>query len=207
MVSDAPVRFTVYSDVLCPWCYNLAVCLGRVEDEVGDALYVEWRSYLLRPEREIISIEAFRRYTQSWMKPAQQNDSGRFSIWATAERPPAYSVPPAVALKAARNQAAYRRYQLAVMDAYFHDNRDVTQDAVLVDLAEGLALDTAQFRLDLDDPLLEQAVLRDHKTALERGITGIPTVVVDDEIPIPGSQDRAFYLNIVTKSLANRKAV
>ena len=44
-----PLRFVVYSDYLCPWCFNASVRLHRLEDAMDGQLRVEWRSYLLRP--------------------------------------------------------------------------------------------------------------------------------------------------------------
>ena len=45
----SPVNLIVYSDYLCPWCYNAAVRLRRLEGELGADLHLEWRSFLLRP--------------------------------------------------------------------------------------------------------------------------------------------------------------
>ena len=66
-----PVRLIAWSDYLCPWCYNAAVRLQRIEEEFGDAVQVEWRSYLLRPNPVARrDLERFRAYTQSWLRPA-----------------------------------------------------------------------------------------------------------------------------------------
>ena len=44
------MRLIVYSDYLCPWCYNASVRLRSLEEEMGADLDLVWRSYLLRPE-------------------------------------------------------------------------------------------------------------------------------------------------------------
>ena len=71
-----PVRLIVYSDYLCPWCYNVSVRMDRIREEFEGAVVLEWRSFLLRPHPVERDLEKFRRYTESWMKPAAEPDSG-----------------------------------------------------------------------------------------------------------------------------------
>ncbi len=110
-------------------------------------------------------------------------------------------VPPAVAVKAAARQESSGRFHLALMDAYFWDNRDITSRPVLVDVAAACDLDTKRFERDLDDGALHDAVRTDHAEALERGITAVPTVVVDDAWQIPGAQDLRFYRHVIDRRL------
>ena len=44
-----PARLTVWSDYLCPWCFNAAVRLEKIEEEFAGDVEIEWRTYLLRP--------------------------------------------------------------------------------------------------------------------------------------------------------------
>ena len=46
----ASIRFIVYSDYLCPWCFNASVRLHRLRDEFAGRVELELRSFLLRPE-------------------------------------------------------------------------------------------------------------------------------------------------------------
>ena len=65
----APVRFTVWSDHLCPWCYVAELRLDRLAAEVGDQLVIEWRTFLLQPDPRPKPLEKFRAYTRSWFAP------------------------------------------------------------------------------------------------------------------------------------------
>ena len=72
-----PVRLTVYSDYLCPWCYNAAHRLERLEEEMEGHLELAWRAYLLRPRPEPgRDLHEFVRYTQSWLRPAAEPGPG-----------------------------------------------------------------------------------------------------------------------------------
>src|SRR5262245_57588101 len=97
------VRFVVYYDYLCPWCYNATVRLRHLESRHAETVELEWRSFLLRPEPRPgeRSLEKFRRYTESWLRPAAEEDSGTFRVWQGDAGPPSHSVPPHVVAKAA----------------------------------------------------------------------------------------------------------
>ncbi len=205
MSEQVAVRLTVYSDVLCPWCYNGAVRLARIKEEFGDIVEIQWKCFLLRPYPEPKSFEKFRRYTQTWMRPAEQPDAGEFRVWSTDAPPPSHSVPPNVAVKAAARQRGFERYHLPLMRAYFYENRDVTDPDTIVAVAEECGLDIDRFLVDLKDESVGREVVADHQEAIERGVTGVPAVVVDDTFPIPGAQDVAFYRHLVHKRLSARE--
>lgn len=176
--------------------------LDKLKKEFGDDVEITWKSFLLRPNKEPKPLEKFRRYTKSWQRPAEQEDGGRFREWSTDEEPPSHSVPPAIAMKAAARQGKFDTYHVALMDAYFYANRNVTDVDTIVSVAVDCGLDREQFLTDLADESLVREVVHDHNEAHEMGITGAPTVVVDGILPIPGAQDMLFYRNVVNKRLA-----
>ncbi len=180
------------------------MCLEQVREDVSDIaeLRLEWKSYLLRPHAEPKPLEKFRRYTESWMRPAAQPDSGEFRVWATDEEPPSHSVPPAVAVKAAARQEAFDRYHRALMHAYFARNLDVTSLATIALVARECGLDLERFARDYDDPEISREVYSEHNEAVELGISAVPCVVLDGGFQLPGAQERAVYRNIVQRLVA-----
>jgi predicted DsbA family dithiol-disulfide isomerase len=179
-----------------------------VREEFAGAVEIVWKSFLLKPYPRAVPLEEFRRYTRSWARPAAQGEGGRFREWSTDEPPPTHSLPPNVAVKAAARlggEAAFDAYHHAVMDAYFYADRNVSDEATLVDIARDCGLEPERFRAQLDDVALVRAVQSDHNEAIERGVTGVPTVVAGEDFLIPGAQDLAFYRHLVTKLLQNRR--
>ena len=173
-----------------------------LRDELDGELELVWKSFLLRPYPSARPLEAFRAYTESWLRPAAQDDGGRFRPWATDEAPPSHSVPPQIAVKAAQRFGAFDRFHLAVMDAYFYANRNVTERRTLLDIAVECGLDANEFLTALDDDALLRAVIDEHNEAIELGVTGVPAVVAPGGLVIPGAQDRAFYRRLVKKLAA-----
>lgn len=193
---DVRIRFVVYYDYLCPWCYNATVRLRRLERDNPDAVELEWRSFLLRPHpRTRRSLEKFRAYTESWLRPAAEPDSGTFRVWQGAEGPPTHSIPPHAVAKAALaiSRGAFDSLHDRLLYAYFAANRDITDVTVLRDLWCDAGLPQASFP-DPDDDALRELVLADHREAIELGITGVPAVrPADRSAHIVGAHPLELY--------------
>jgi predicted DsbA family dithiol-disulfide isomerase len=191
-----PVRFVVYSDYLCPWCYNASVRLHRLEDETQGAVRLEWRSFLLRPQRRPgRDLERFREYTRTWLRPAQEPDAGTFQVWQGQEGPPSHSLPAHLAARAAAALApgAFRRMHDRLLRAYFAENRDISDFDTLLALWTDLGLPEDGFARTRD-PALASEVLTQHREALESGVTGVPAVRrADDDAVIVGAQPYELY--------------
>ena len=173
--------------------------LEKIQEEFGESCAIEWKSFLLRPYPEPKTLEQFRKYTESWLRPAAEPESGSFTVWSTEEPPPSHSVPPAIAAKAAAKQGAetFARYHRALMENYFHLNRNITEAESLVRIAADSGLDVPAFLSGLGDEALAREVVDDHNLAVSMGISGVPTVIVDGRWRVTGAQPREVYRRIV----------
>lgn len=176
--------------------------LDQLTAEVGDAVEIEWRSFMLRATPEERSVEAFRSYTESWNRPASMEPAARFRVWEGAT-PPSHSLPPAMAGKVAETfgAEAFDRFHHLLLDAYFAQNRTISDRDVLLAVADEADLDPVEFaeRYDADRQSLAGSVIDDHNDAIERGINAVPTVVVNDELVLPGALDLDAYRRIVDR--------
>jgi predicted DsbA family dithiol-disulfide isomerase len=207
---SGPLRFRVWSDYLCPWCYNASVRLRRLEAEYAGRVELEWRSFLLRPapSAPLRDPERFRRYTESWLRPAAEPDAGRFRVWTGEEGPPSHSVPPHVVARAARrlSQATFARVHERLLEAYFAENRDISDERTLRALWRESGLADAAFP-DLADAALVGETLAEHDAALEAGVTGVPAVqLVGSEALITGAHPLEMYRRWVERTLERRAA-
>jgi predicted DsbA family dithiol-disulfide isomerase len=128
------------------------------------------------PERPR-DLAEFRRYTQSWQRPAAEEPEAGFAPWASDEGPPSWSVPPHQVAKAAARIDATAGQALhdALFDAYFRRSRDITDDRVLRDLWIRAGLDATRFD-ERDDPALLREIASDYEEALANGASGAPAV-------------------------------
>jgi predicted DsbA family dithiol-disulfide isomerase len=203
------VRLVVYSDFLCPWCWNAATKLASVQQQLDGALELEWRSYLLRPYPQPgRDLEKFRAYTRSWLRVAEDEPRAPFQVWASDAGPPSHSVPAHVVAKAAAAVGgdAGLRMRERLFRAYFAENRDVSDPATLRALWREAELPDAAF-VDPGDPGLTRAVFADHEEAQSLGATGVPAVrLADQDFVLVGEQPEAVYLKWLRRALDARVA-
>lgn len=199
----------VFSDYLCPWCHLAAHRLAIVEAENAGALRLSWRSYLLRPRpEEGRELSKFVRYTQGWLRPAAEPDAPRFRPWESDEGPPTHSIPPHLAVRAARRlgEAAGRTLHERVLRAYFEENRDISSEAVLRALWAEAGLAPGAFAACADPALLRETI-EDHNEAVELGMTGVPAVrIAGSDAFLTGAQPLDVYRRWVAKLLAQAGA-
>jgi predicted DsbA family dithiol-disulfide isomerase len=202
---ETPVRLIVWSDYLCPWCYVAATRLHRLREEFGDRIALEWRSYLLRPyPNSARTLEEFRTYTESWARPASEPDAPAFRVWESDSGPPSHSMPPHLVAKAAATFGAdaFDRVHARLLEAYFGENRDITDAATLLALWDEVGLPAAEFGRAGEHALVE-AVVREHNEAMSLGLTGVPAVqMAGNDIPLPGALPYESYRRWVARVLA-----
>ena len=213
--SPAVVRFVVYSDYLCPWCYNAAVRLRQVEREFEGQVELEWKSFLLRPEPRPeprrddptgSALEKFRRYTESWLRPAAESESGEFRVWQSDEGPPSHSIPPHCVAKAAAQVGAdaFERMHWRLLHAYFSENRDISNPATLREIWQELELPDAALAV-ADEQRVREQVIADHNEAVEFGANGVPAVrLADNPTCVVGAQPIEIYRRWVERTLSRR---
>ena len=135
----------------------------------GDRLEVEWRSYLLIPEKRDRTLEKFRQYTQSWLKVASDKPGGSFQTWSTQEQPPSHSIPPHLVAKAAAqvDESAFELVHDALLTAYFVENRDISAETTLKSIWVQAGLDEAQLSTS-QDPTHLKSVIDEHNEACQQ---------------------------------------
>jgi predicted DsbA family dithiol-disulfide isomerase len=190
------VSLVVYSDYLCPWCYLAEHRLALLQQELGDALALEWRSFLLRPRpEEGRDLEKFMRYTQSWLRPASEPDAPVFRVWESTEGPPTHSVPAHLVAKAAaeRGPEAFAAVHERLLRGYFEQSRDISRADTLRAIWMEAGLPEAGFAAAAEERFVAQTI-EQHNEAVSLGITGVPAVRVGGtDAFVLGAQPLATY--------------
>ena len=166
------------------------------------SLVVAGCGYGAEPEQR----EKFRRYVQSWQRPAAEDDAYDFRFWDGEADPPSHSVPAQLVAKAAARvgEDAFRRVHERLLRAYFHENRDISHTDTLRSLWSELELPAERFD-ERDDPELLRAVVNDHQEALELGATGVPAVrLVGNDAVIVGAHPVELYRRWIQRAEAQR---
>lgn len=154
---------------------------------------MSWKAFLLRTESKATDQEKFVAYTESWLRPASVEPAATFNVWSTDDKQPISSVPAHVAAKslALIEPEAADAFHHRLLSAYFTENRTISDWAVLSDLAADVGLDRDEF-LSLTaerEKALAEEVIDEHNDAIQQGITAVPTMVIDEVLPVQGAQE------------------
>jgi predicted DsbA family dithiol-disulfide isomerase len=199
----APVRLDVFSDYLCPWCYNAAVRLREIQHDYGERVRLHWRTFPLIPGEQ-----PDRRVTQKTREGRQRvgaEEPRAAFVAPEIDTPlPSSSVPALTAAKCAELQgdAAFARFHERLFTAHFRDNLDISRPDVLRALIRETALDPARFEADYAGAAYE-AVLRDcAEGAAWFGVSGLPTVVLNEKLSLVGAVPTDRYRLLIDWILA-----
>ncbi len=176
--------------------------LKKIKEEYGDKVDIQYRVFMLRPEPDPSAV--FNDYRRThWRNAGSQPESGEFNGWETDEEFPNCSLPSAEAGLAARSQGpeAWGRFHENLLKAFFTENRNITQTSVLVDVAEKSGLDVPLFRDELESGLHRREAMEEYLEATQMGITGIPSVVVNEKAVLVGAVPSEQYRSVIDNIL------
>lgn len=110
----------------------------------------------------------------------------RFVLWRARRMgiamrmPPAHPFNPLAALRLILAAGCDRRAVNTVMDAAYLHGRDIADPGVIEELARELDIDDPQGALS--DPAVKQRLRANTQWAIDRGVFGVPTCVIENEI-------------------------
>ena len=150
--------------------------------------------YILKPEPAAFpSFSSERR--GHWQRAGAAEPSLGIRLWVKGERYPGSSVPALEAAQAARRQGdeASEAFHFALFRTFLVENSDISDRAVLEEVAAMCGLDLHRFRVDLKDPTVKETVYAEHLEAVDRyHVEAVPTIVIGEE-RIEGAAPPAVY--------------
>jgi len=175
------------ADPMCSWCYGFAAPLSALLAEPGDAAPLQLALVMggLRPfTTEPITPQRAAELAGHWHH-VEKASGQRFaaSPHTAIERPGfVYDTEPAsratVTVRSHWPKLVWRYFK-AVQEAFYADARDVTDPAVLADIAEGLGIPRADFATHFASQSMRDATLADFTQTQEWGVRGFPALIAE----------------------------
>lgn len=205
-----PLRIDIISDVMCPWCIIGYRQLAQALDAAGTQHDIHWHPFELNPQmppqgqntREHI-IEKYGSTPEQSEQSRQQmkalGDSLGFEFAWSEDSQMHNTFNTHQLLHWADTQGRMHELKLALFTAHFTDQRNLSDDTVLADIAAGIGLDRAKAAAVLDDQRFANEVRSAQSFWQQQGITGVPAVVFDRKHLVTGAQGVDNYTNILTQ--------
>jgi len=204
------IDIDIWSDVMCPWC---AVGYARLERALAltggelDAT-IRWMPYELNPDAppegkpqaahlgEVYGrspAEVAAMHAQMAATAAEAGFSMEYSGDGEPPEPMMWNTFEAHCLLrwalSVAGPEAQTRLKQALFAAHFQQRRNVSDRAVLLDIAAGVGLDRAAAAEALADDALGIAVKLEERRARENGINAVPTFVINNRYILQGAQE------------------
>jgi 2-hydroxychromene-2-carboxylate isomerase len=118
--------------------------------------------------------------------PPKRTFTYRFVLWRAKRLgipmrfPPKHPFNPLAGLRLVLAAGGDRRAAGTVLDAVFRDGRDLSDAAVIADLAATLGV--AEPERAIADPAVKQRLRENTDWAIARGVFGVPTLVIGEEL-------------------------
>ncbi|WP_137870907.1 DsbA family oxidoreductase [Sphingopyxis sp. 2PD] len=213
----------IVSDVMCPWCiigwlkfqHVMAHFAARVD------FRVQWHPFELNPDMPPEGEDAAAHVMRKYGITAEQSransgklagiaadlgfqfnrgpgfrmrnsfDAHRLLTWAGALEEPDQAAATGV-------QTALK---LALFAAHFTDNRDVSDHAVLADVAASAGLDRARAAAILASGEFGEMVRAEEAYWADQNITGVPAFILGGRMLIPGAQDPEVFIRVIENKI------
>ncbi len=183
------IEIDYYSDVLCVWAWIAQRRLDELNDEFGDEINIRTRfvnvfaNTRARIREQWSPRGGYQGFSRHVIDSAAAFPDAPVdeAIWRTVR--PASSTPAHTVIKAvelSHSPQAAQKFATTVREQFFTRLVDVGRLDVLLELAgaEGLAVDRLNGSLNSGSAIAE--VLSDYQAALQQGVKGSPSWVLDD---------------------------
>jgi len=227
MSAAQKLTIDIYSDVMCPWCLigygQLTKALKELRGEIEAE--IRWRPFELNPDMPPEGEEQEAHLQRKYRRPAEEGARIRGQMKAIAEGAGVSlsyegegEAPPSMMwntrdchklLAFALEQAGpevQTALKLALFRAHFNERRNLSDHAVLLDIAASVGLHREAAKAALGDSDLEARVLAEEQQAWDMNISGVPAMIVENKFLVPGAQAPEVYVNVLRRVAEKARA-
>jgi putative protein-disulfide isomerase len=172
-----------FADPMCSWCWGFSPVIREIAAVVADRAAIRLVVGGLRTGQTQPMTEQAKAVIRHHWQEVEKATGQPFNFTFFDREGFVYDTEAACrAVVVMRSFApeATLAYLDAVQRAFYADNRDVTDPAVLADIAAPFDLDAAGFGALFTAPEVIEATHADFRAAAAAGITGFPTVILRD---------------------------
>jgi putative protein-disulfide isomerase len=198
---DGP-HLIYFADPMCSWCYGFSPVVTRIRREFGRALPIRLIMGGLRPGTETPMTEAAKTEIAGHWTHVTEASGQPFDPAVLARPGFIYDTDPAArAVVWMRGRDADKALTLLadLHTAFYAQNRDITDPAILGEHITRLFEDGEAFQAEFDTEALKHETWGDYGASQRAGVTGFPTLVA--------GPDADGVYGVVTRGFAPGDAV
>ncbi|MGB5078338.1 MAG: DsbA family oxidoreductase [Sphingorhabdus sp.] len=214
------LRIDIVSDIVCPWCIigykQVEMAIAMLDTAISPEFW--WHPFELNPNMPPEGQDVGEHIMQKYGSTVEQSNVSRLRLREigaglgvnfsqSASRRIYNTFEAHKLLYVVGAEHGWRKQtelKLAMFLAYFEQDRDVSDEAVLLDIAQSIGLDRSANAAWLADASLGAKVRAEEAHWLDQNITGVPAIIFDEAFMVPGAQSAETFAGIISKVLAKR---
>ena len=205
-----PLKIDIVSDVVCPWCVIGYRQLAQALEETDTEYEIHWHPFELNPNmpfegqnlREHVAQKYGRTDKQSEESRGQRTAAGAavgFDFNFTDDTRMHNTFNLHQLLHWANGQGRMHDLKQALFTAHFTNNRNISDNIVLADIATEIGLDRTEALDVLANQRFANEVRDSEQWAREQGIQGVPAVIFNDRHLVTGAQGVNNFKSILVQ--------
>lgn len=206
------IKVDIVSDVVCPWCYVGYKQLQAAANALDIELTVSWHPFQLNPNMEAKGQNLREHLMEKYGISEQDSVNARARLQKVGEElgisfnfsddSRIYNTMDAHKLLAfALESDKQDELKQALFNAYFTDQKDISQQQILLDLANSIGLESEDVNQALNSEPLAQKINHEIQSFQTQGITGVPAMIFKQKYLVTGAQGVDNYKNILSQLL------
>ena len=175
------INIDVFSDYVCPYCVLFESALTEATHDLD--VVVHWQPFELRPEPTPTLRPEDDYLPNVWKRsvyPLAQKLGVPISLPSISPQP--YTRLAHEGFQFAKKAGKALEYHARVFRAFFQEDRDIGEAAVLTELAGEIGLDESSFGAALESGELAEPHKQSLKKAMKFGVNSVPSVFIDGEL-------------------------
>ncbi len=207
------LRIDIVSDIVCPWCVVGYRQLAEALKQTHTAHEIHWHPFELNPDMPAEGQNLREHIMEKYGSSQQESDASRVRITeAGAEVGFEFNF-----TDDTRMHNTFKAHQLlhwaadyglkhelkqALFAAHFTDNRNISDEEVLADIAEDVGLDREQALAVLADQRYAEVVRTAEQQMQQQGIQSVPAVIFNQRHLVSGAQGVENFKSILNQLAA-----
>ncbi|MDA8708112.1 DsbA family oxidoreductase [Hellea sp.] len=204
------LRIDIISDVMCPWCIIGYRQLLRALEATKTPHDIHWHPFELNPNMPPEGQNIREHVAEKYGSTPEQSAKSRehmsqlgtdlgFEFRYAPDSRMHNTFNTHQLLHWAGEQGRKEELKMAFFTAHFTHARDLSDLAVLSDIAHEAGFDKAEALAVLEDQRYAQAVRQEEAFWTQQGISGVPAVVFNRRHLVTGAQGTENYTNILNQ--------
>jgi predicted DsbA family dithiol-disulfide isomerase len=205
-----PLRIDIVSDVMCPWCIIGYRQLATALEVSGTAHDIHWHPFELNPQMPAEGQDGFEHIAEKYGSTRAQSLESRdrmttlgadlgFAFQWSEDFRMHNTFHTHQLLHWADTLGRRHDLKIALFTAHFTHRRNLSDDAVLADIAAEIGLNRDEALAILADQRFASDVRKAEVFWQKQGITGVPAVVFNRKHLVTGAQGVENYVSILSQ--------